>query len=269
PLENPFDWISFAGFSLLALYALGAVCHAFPLIATQLQLRQWSAAATPDRELQGVYVSDMSATPLAISNGRVLFPRVLLETLSAEQTKLIVAHERHHHARGDVAFYTALAWIETLLWFNSFVRGQARHCRLAAELDCDRAVTTAAPEMRRTYAQTLLVVLKHSAGSALQCAPAVFSHRAVGEHRMRILNIMKSDADTRKRAPWLAYVTALALVAPLGLAQLARAQSGIGARLHTGSQSFSVCVRSCCVLASPARWTHHRQLRRSTRRVHW
>lgn len=225
----PFDWISFVGLGLLVVYTLGVARFLAPLIAAHVRLSKWSAAATAHAELTGVYVSEQAATPLAVSGQRVLLPRALIETLSATQINLIVAHERHHHARGDVGFYAALAWVEALLWCNPFVSAQARHCRLAAELDCDAAATASAPEMRKTYAQTLLAVLKHSAGNAVPVAPAVFSHRAAGEHHMRILKIMKTGAGAAKRTPWLAYVAAFALVAPLGLAQLALAQSGSGA----------------------------------------
>lgn len=229
PLQNPFDWISFAGGVLLAIYVIGVLRFAIPLVWTHFKLRSWSASAQPHHHLPDVYISDAAATPLAVGRKRVLFPRALIEELSAEQIALVVDHERHHHVRGDVVFYAALAWLEALLWFNPFVRAQARHCRLAAELDCDRAVTAAAPQLKKAYAQTLLLVLRRSAGNALQCAPAVFSHGAVGEHRMRILQIMKSDTGGRKATPWLAYAVAIALTAPLAVAQLALAQSAKGA----------------------------------------
>jgi len=227
--REPFDWISFLGAALLVAYLLGVARFAVPLIAAHVRLRKWSAAATAHAEIPDVYVSDHAATPLAVSGKRVLLPRTLAETLSSAQIDLIVAHERHHHARGDVAYYAALAWVEALLWCNPFVSAQARHCRLAAELDCDAAATGSAPELRKTYAQTLLAVLKHSASNAVPVAPAVFSHRAAGEHHMRILKIMKTDAGAAKRTPWLAYVAAFALVAPVGLTQLALAQSSTGA----------------------------------------
>lgn len=234
-----FDWMLIAGFSVFALYAVGVLRAAIPLIKAHMRLRQWIKAAHPYAEF-GVHLSERATTPLAVSNQRVLFPRRLVELLTPAQVSLIVAHERHHHARGDVGFYAMLSWIDVALWFNPFVRAQTRNCRLAAELDCDAAVTAAAPEMRRTYAETLLAVLKHAAGDALQCAPAVFSHRAYGEHRMRILQIMKRDTGGRKQAPWFAYVAALALAAPLGVGQLALAQSsGATAPVASAAPVFS------------------------------
>lgn len=222
------DWLLAVSLAAIALYLLGVARFAAPLISAHLRLRRWTRTACVHPLAACVYISERAPTPIAAFGKRVLLPRRLFEVLSDEQVRFIVAHERHHHARGDVAYYILLAWLDVLLWFNPFVRAQARNCRLAAELDCDAAVTAASPEMRRAYAETLLLVLKHTAGDALPCAPAVFSHRAIGDHRMRIVEIMKPSADVRKRLPWLAYVAALALAAPLAIGQLALAQSSDG-----------------------------------------
>ncbi|MEZ5961808.1 MAG: M23/M56 family metallopeptidase [Hyphomonadaceae bacterium] len=235
------DWFAAVAATLLGFYLIGLVRFVPPLIGAHARLRHWEAASRAHPSISGVYVSELTGTPVAIAHGRILIPRRLVEELSSEQLALIVEHERKHHARGDVLFYAALAWIEALLWFNPTVREQARRCRLAAELDCDAAVTAAAPETRRAYAQTLLLVLKHTAGDALPCAPAVFSHRAIGDHRMRILNIMKREAQAHKAKPWLAYVAALALAVPVGFAQLALAQSTGGATpIANVAPAFSV-----------------------------
>ncbi|MEZ5955685.1 MAG: M23/M56 family metallopeptidase [Hyphomonadaceae bacterium] len=219
------NWWEAVAATLLGFYLLGLFRLVPPLVRAHLSLRRSEIAACAHPVGRDVYVFESTGSPVAAARGLILIPRRLFEALSPEQLALIVEHERKHHARGDVMFYAALAWIEALLWFNPFVRAQARHCRLAAELDCDRAVTAAAPDMRRAYAQTLLVVLKHTAGDALPCAPAVFSHRTMGDHRMRIVQIMERDGATRKRAPWFAYAAAVALIAPLGIGQLALAQS--------------------------------------------
>jgi hypothetical protein len=249
----PLDWLLITALTLLVIYALGVVRYATPLIKAHLRLHRWVKAAQASESLS-VHVSDHAQTPIAVSNKRILFPRHLLDALSAEQVRLIIAHEGHHHARGDVAFYALLAWIDVAFWFNPFVRGQTQHCRLAAELECDAAVTAASPDMRRAYAQTLLVVLKHSAGHATPCAPAMFSHRALGENRMRILQIMKSDAP-RKRAPWFAYVVACALTAPLGIVQLALAQSGNDPFVLTAPSPISA-LSSDAVMPDRSVFTH-------------
>ncbi len=239
-VEPTIHWAPLIGSALPMLYMAGFARFAAPLAAAHWRLRRWVAEARPHTDLRGVLISDFAPTPIAASRNRVLFPAALAATLTREQISLIVDHERRHHVRGDVAYYALLAWVEALLWFNPFVRNQARNCRFAAELDCDAVVTAAAPEMRRAYAQTLLAVLKHTAGDALPCAPAVFSHRSLGEHRMRIMHIMKRQAEARKRTPWLACAAALALAAPIGAAQMALAQtSGEATPVSSSAPAFT------------------------------
>ncbi|MEJ0060406.1 MAG: M56 family metallopeptidase [Terricaulis sp.] len=151
-------------------------------------------------------------------------PRTLIAALTPAQLALVIAHERAHVRRGDALYYALLAWIDALCWCNPFTRAQTRRCRLAAELACDAAVTAAAPQMRRAYAQTLILALKHTAGDALQCAPAVFSTRIVGEHRMRISEIMHADHMPRKRSAWALTIAAALVAAPLATLQIAMAQ---------------------------------------------
>lgn len=103
------DWPLVAALTLLALYLAGLVLHAAPLAAAHLRLYRWASAARPHPAVRDVYLCAFATTPLAAPGRRVLFPRLLAEALSAEQIALVVAHERHHHARGDVAFYALLA----------------------------------------------------------------------------------------------------------------------------------------------------------------
>ncbi|MEZ6024059.1 MAG: M56 family metallopeptidase, partial [Hyphomonadaceae bacterium] len=164
------DWPLAIALAVWALYGLGVLRFAAPLLAAHVRVGHVLRRATPDAQRANVLLSDLTTTPLAVSRGRIVVPPTLLAALSAEQIDMIVAHERRHHERGDIVYYALLAWLEVAFWFNPFVRGQINTCRLAAELDCDASVTRVAPQMRRTYAQTLLEVLKHTAGSALPCA---------------------------------------------------------------------------------------------------
>jgi murein DD-endopeptidase MepM/ murein hydrolase activator NlpD len=166
----------------------------------------------------------------------------LIAALTPAQIALVVAHERAHVRRGDALFYAMLAWADALFWFNPFVRAQTRRCRLAAELACDAAVTAASPQMRRAYAQALIAALKHTAGDALQCAPAVFSTRIVGEHRMRIGEIMHGAASRRKRPAWAVCVAACLVATPLGALQIAVAQTDGARRPAEGAPASQVAA---------------------------
>jgi hypothetical protein len=242
-----FPWLR-AGVSAFAwTYAAGALIAALRLIGAQVRLARIAARAQ-DASAQwgkGVGVADVDAPPFVGARGKIILPRTLVAALTPAQIALVIAHERSHVRRGDALYYAMLAWADALFWFNPFVRAQTRRCRLAAELACDAAVTATAPEMRRPYAQALIAALKHTAGDALQCAPAVFSTRIVGEHRMRIGEIMQGAGGARKRSAWAVYVAACLVAAPFATLQIAIAQTK-GAQIEPETQPASegVAVRT-------------------------
>jgi murein DD-endopeptidase MepM/ murein hydrolase activator NlpD len=217
-----------AGVSIFTwLYIAGALIAAIRLIGAQLRL--WRIAAhARDASAQwgkGVAVANTDAPPFVGAHGKIILPRALIAALTPAQIGLVVAHERSHVSRGDAFYYAMLAWADALFWFNPFVRAQTRRCRLAAELACDAAVTAAAPEMRRTYAQALIAALRHTSGPALTSAPAVFSTRIVGEHQVRIGEILHGVSSRRKRSARAVYVAACIIAAPFGALQIAVAQT--------------------------------------------
>jgi murein DD-endopeptidase MepM/ murein hydrolase activator NlpD len=178
-----------------------------------------------------VVIADTDAPAFVGAGGKIILPRRLVAALAPAQLALVAAHERAHVRRGDEFYFEMLAWADALLWFNPLLRAQTERCRLAAELACDAAVIAAAPEMRRAYAQALVLALKHTAGDALACAPAVFSTRIVGEHRMRIDEIMHPGPRRRKRAAWAVTLAACVVAAPFGALQVAVAQTESGVAL--------------------------------------
>jgi murein DD-endopeptidase MepM/ murein hydrolase activator NlpD len=252
PLSAPgavFPWLR-AGVSAFAwIYGAGALIAALRVLAAQARL--WRLAAhAQDAQAQwgkGVAIADTGAPPFVAAGGNIILPRALIAALTPAQMALVIAHERAHVRRGDTLYYALLAWADALFWFNPFVRAQTRRCRLAAELACDAAVTAAAPEMLRAYAQALLLALTHTAGDALQCAPAVFSTRSVGEHRMRISEIMRAAAGRRKRSAWAVYIAAGLLAAPLGMLQIAVAQTN-GAPHPATAQTASQAAAAVATL---------------------
>ncbi|WP_370335739.1 M23/M56 family metallopeptidase [Parvularcula marina] len=174
--------------------------------------------AVGDVRLTGAPVS-----PFATPCGRVILPSAYSKTASEEETALIIAHERAHIARRDPFWFLILAAADAVFWFNPFIRVQTSHCRLAAELDCDARVLGAAPQMRKAYAATLIRVLKHTAGAAPTCAPAVLSPRTKGDIRVRLGDIMQPKPRRRNRRA-TAVLAALGLVlAPLSAWQIAHA----------------------------------------------
>jgi len=228
------DWLGLGAATLAAAYALGFVFAAARLILAQARIARIEAHARPAsaRWGEGVAVTEARVSAFVGMSGKVILSRSLIETLTPAQIALIIAHERSHLRRGDAYAFAAFAWIDALWWFNPFVRAQTRACRLAAELACDAAATAGAPDMRKAYAQALIVALKHAAGDALPCAPAVFSTWILGDHRMRIARIMSPASAPRKFAGWGVYVAACVLAAPIAVMQLAIAQPSVAAAVE-------------------------------------
>jgi murein DD-endopeptidase MepM/ murein hydrolase activator NlpD len=217
------DGLRIAMQALAVAYLAGAGWQAIVLVAQQRRYRGFAASGVPAGN--GVFVADMTIPAVADGCGRIVLSRRLIETLAPHELALVIAHERAHISRGDPLGYAVLAWIDTLFWFNPFVRAQTRKCRLAAEVACDAAVVGTAPRMRKAYAEIIVAVLRHAAGEALACSPAAISPRNLGDHGMRIEEIMTPSPRRSKRA---AFVLAAVLAIPAGALQLGYAQAASG-----------------------------------------
>ncbi|MBW8732818.1 MAG: M56 family metallopeptidase, partial [Asticcacaulis sp.] len=219
------NWIHLALITTAIAYGAGLGIHLAGLSIGLFRLRHLAAHSKPAAEWgQGVRLTPAGMSPLALGRTTILIPEGLLPCLSQAQTQMILRHEREHLKRGDARWFVILAVIDAVFWFNPFVRHQTRACRLAAELACDAAVVAAAPEMRGTYAEALVRVLKHAAGDVRQYAPTAFSPEKSGDYRMRISEIMQPPARSRKPRLIVAAITA-ALLVPVGLAQFAWSQT--------------------------------------------
>ena len=219
------NWLHLSLIGAAVAYGAGLVIHLASLSIGLVRLRHLAAHSKPAAEWgQGVRLTPAATSPLALGRATILLPERLLTCLSQAQMQMILRHEREHLKRGDARWFVILAVIDAVFWLNPFVRRQTRRCRLAAELACDAAVVTAAPEMRGTYAEALVRVLKHAAGDVRQYAPTAFSPEKSGDYRMRISEIMRPPARSRKPRLMVAAITA-ALLVPVGLAQLAWSQT--------------------------------------------
>jgi len=218
------DWLYWAVVTAIALYGAGLALHAARLVTGLVRLRRLATASQPAADWgEGVRLTPAKTTPLALGRTTILIPESLLRCLSRVQLQMILRHEREHLRRGDARWFVTLAVVDTIFWFNPFVRHQTRRCRLAAELACDAAVVASAPEMRETYAEALVRVLKHAAGDVRQYAPTAFSPEKSGDYRMRITEIMRPPARSGKPR-LIAATIAAALIVPLGVAQFAWSQ---------------------------------------------
>ncbi|HVZ29910.1 MAG TPA: M23/M56 family metallopeptidase [Asticcacaulis sp.] len=219
------NWMPLAAVVCLIVYGVGLTIQAARLLSGLTRLRRLASTSQPTSDWgEDVRLTTTVASPLALGRATILLPERLLHWLSPAQTQLILRHEREHLKRGDSRWFIVLAVIDAIFWFNPFVRLQTQNCRLAAELACDAAAIASSPEMRGTYAEALVRVLKHAAGDLRQYAPTAFSPVTSGDYRMRISEIMRVPGTLRKPRILVAAVAA-ALVVPVGLAQFAWSQS--------------------------------------------
>jgi beta-lactamase class D/beta-lactamase regulating signal transducer with metallopeptidase domain len=100
---------------------------------------------------------------------RLLLPRHL-RAFDPLQRRLIVEHELTHWRRRDLHWMLAGVVLQTLLWFNPFMRLLRASLLWAQELGCDRDVLRGRPaQERKAYAAALVAQLKW------QCHPGAFS----------------------------------------------------------------------------------------------
>ncbi len=201
----------------IALFGLGR------LVAELFKIRQMEASATT--HASGMFlVSGSCASAIASPSGRIIVSERLLSSLSQTELDLIVAHEQAHSQRHDPIWFIIFAILDRVFWFNPWLRSQTAKCRQSAELSCDAHVLLKNPGMHSVYASTLLTALRHTAGNARPCVPAVFSVRRKGDYRMRMEHIMqKSERIGKQSAKPLALTLAI-LAVPLALTQFSLAQ---------------------------------------------
>jgi len=119
------------------------------------------AAATPAPSLTIIEV-DAPISPMLFGwfRPRLLLPRHL-RSFAPEQQQLIVEHELMHLRRHDLQWMSTGIVLQTLLWFNPFMRLLRDNLAWAQELGCDRDVLrNRPPAQRKAYAAALVAQLR-------------------------------------------------------------------------------------------------------------
>nr|WP_229507404.1 class D beta-lactamase [Pseudoduganella rivuli] len=164
------SWLAALALCWFAAYVAGLGWHTARLWRAQRLLRQLAASGSPapigDNGVPVIEV-DAAVPPmlLGLSRPRLLIPRHL-RAFDPAQQRLIVEHELTHWRRRDVHWMLAGVLLQTLLWFNPFMRLLRASLLWAQELGCDRDVLRGRPaQERKAYAAALVAQLK------LQCLP--------------------------------------------------------------------------------------------------
>lgn len=128
----------------------------------------------------------------------MVFSEMALQTLSPKELDLVIRHELIHLKRKDYWLNSLSRLLASCLWFNPFVAKLNQYLNLAVESSCDLAVISKQPNLRRTYAQAMVKVLRGSATSDANQVVAAFSSKIHRSITMRINCILKPSVPRIK-----------------------------------------------------------------------
>lgn len=148
---------------------------------------------------------------------KIVLPQSVMDKMSDEQCRLILAHEMAHICRRDYL----VRWLEWLarvaFWWNPIVWWAQRNLRVVEETCCDELVLTKLKPNEKTYASTILTTVESLVSPVIR-PPAMASEiNSGGFLERRIEKILTRDLiqqPTRRRSV-LAVCFAL-LVIPFG-----------------------------------------------------
>lgn len=164
---DPASWLTHAAQAWLLAYLLGLGYAVFQLLQASRLLNSLAATGSrlpsPGQSARAPIVIEVDApiSPMlfGLLNPRLLLPRHL-SSFDAAQQQLIVEHELTHWRRRDLQWMSVGMVLQTLLWFNPFMRMLRSSLSWAQELGCDRDVLSCRPPaQRRAYAAALLAQL--------------------------------------------------------------------------------------------------------------
>lgn len=182
-----------------------------------------SLAAGQRRFMRKVAQGTAGPAIIGVIDPRLILPSDFAERYTADEQRLIRAHERVHVERDDARANAVLAAVQCLFWFNPLVHIAAAKVRLDQELSCDATVVGRYPKERRRYAETML-----KSQLAEDYLPVGCSWLSPERHPLEArIALLKAPSPTSVRQViGLGMITAIALMCAAGAwsAQPARAE---------------------------------------------
>ncbi len=255
------SWLAYGAQAWLLTYLLGLGYTSTRLLQARRILNGLAAAGcrvnAPERhaglagapELAVIEV-DAPISPMlfGLFRPRLLLPRHL-RGFEETQQRMIVEHELTHLRRRDLQWMSAGIALQTLLWFNPFMRLLGAKLAWAQELGCDRDVLRGRPQaQRKAYAAALVAQLKlqHQPAKAPANTALAFGGVSASTLAERI-GLIRAPV-TGSRGPWarclalagLAGIFAGSLVFQPALAwRIAPISEGARPALDTSPWSFN------------------------------
>lgn len=155
---------------LAAVWALGALLQCAYLWHAQRRyvqaLRLLPGAGHLPQRAQAAH-----AVPalLGVWRPRLVLPVDFEDRYTAQQQRLILAHEAEHARRRDPLVHLLASGLRVLLWFHPLVHRAHAWLRRDQELACDHAVLARHPGQRRAYAEALLITQLDRPGLPVGC----------------------------------------------------------------------------------------------------
>ncbi|MYM80636.1 class D beta-lactamase [Duganella sp. FT50W] len=160
---SPRIYLTWAAYGWLVLYAAGLGEALVRLLRIRRTLHALAAAGhQTSAQPMDTFEVDAPISPMlfGLFRPRLLLPRHL-RGFDSGQRQLILDHELTHWRRRDLHWAGAGILLQTLLWFNPFMRLLRNRLAWALELGCDRDVLQGRPPaQRKAYAAALVAQLK-------------------------------------------------------------------------------------------------------------
>lgn len=196
------------GVWLLALWALGAVVSLAILVFRQAAFRRSLGKLTPEGAVWRAEAIGVGPAVVGAVFPRIVIPADFETRFSADQRRVVLAHEEVHFRRGDPTVNGAMALARCLAWFNPAVHVAAHYVRLDQELACDAAVVERFPTGRRSYAEAMLKTQLSPMAGPLAC---YWPGRSAHPMKQRIALLKQPPAATGRRLLGVAAVAAFGL----------------------------------------------------------
>lgn len=214
--DTPFAW--------LVLWLAGIAAATTGMLAQQRRFqRALNPATTVEPDVLRAASPHAGPAAIGLLRPRVVLPSDFERRYTPRQQQLVLAHEREHLRRGDVAVSALASALRCLLWFNPLVHLAAQRLRLDLELACDAAVVARYPHARRSYADAMVDTQLAVPGLPVGC-------HWQSSHPLRTrIAMIKHPAPSRARAT---LGTALALALGTGTSLAAWAMQPADVRLR-------------------------------------
>lgn len=220
PANNEINWQENLALGWLFVYAIFTAFYLFrfstrirttsKLISASRSIEKCDGSINPNRiallrKLAKRLAINIAITKENVSPFIIQWPKTYLivstqalENLSEAEFTLMLRHELQHLKHQDGRLNPLIELTICFFWFNPVMKYFVRQLQWAMELGCDNAVLSRYPNLRRTYAQAMLKVLRGSATQDANQMVAAFSSTPHRRITMRIQHIMNPSVNRIK-----------------------------------------------------------------------